>query len=100
MRRDAQERWTATGDAWNAFIRAWELAETYLPDAVHQLMERINDLRASIRAAQHTFLVTPLGHGAEFFNEGWGRVPQEKIDGIRAEARTVLRPMAQLKTPA
>jgi hypothetical protein len=100
LRRDTQERWASTGDAWNALIRAWELAETYLPDYVHQLLERINDVRATIGAAQHTYLATPRGHNAEFFQEGWGRVPQAKIDAIRSEARALLRPLAQLKTPA
>lgn len=100
LRRDTEQRWASAGDAWNAFIRAWELAETYLPENVHQLLERINDLRASIKAAQHTYLATPSGHNAEFFQQGWGRVPQEKIDAIRREARALLRPLAQLKTPA
>jgi hypothetical protein len=100
LRRDTQERWAAAADAWNAFVRSWELAETYLPDAVHQLLERIHDLRGTIRSAQHTYLATPVGGATEYFAQGWGRVPQEKLDAIRAEARALLRPMAQLKSPA
>jgi hypothetical protein len=95
--REASEAdWTAIVAVSNEFISAWELCETYLPEDVDRLMERVWALRAEIKSNQRTFFAVPLGRGVEFFEGGWGRRPNERIEALRKEARTLLRPIAQM----
>lgn len=97
FRKEVAERWAATSDISNAFIKAWELAETYLPDAVNDLLGRVWQEKASLAASQMTFFQI-VGHpmAAEFFNQGFGSDPEKRLAALRDEARRVLRPLAQL----
>ncbi len=94
--RRVTEQWKSIQEASDEFIRTWELAETYLPDNAHQLLERVWLLRADIRGSQMTYFAVPDTHGVKYFNGGWGGDPERAIDAIRVEARSLLRPLAQL----
>ena len=98
MRGVTNKLWISIGDVSNAFIRAWELAETYLPRTVDELLQGIWQLRAEIRAGQHTFFAVPLGQGSEFFKQGWGKMPEAAIKQVREKAHKLLRPIAQLES--
>lgn len=96
MREVTAADWADFATFSNDFVKAWELAETYLPENVTALLDKIWKLRTEIRSAQMTFYATPLGKGTEFFKIGWGSAPQTKIDTLRTEARQLLRPIAQM----
>lgn len=94
-RKEVAQRWTAIGPISNEFIKAWELAETYLPDEVNELLERVWDERAEILSNQQTYFATPVRHAAEFHKGGFGSVPEKRLKALRVEARKILRPLAQ-----
>ena len=92
----AQERWTSLASVSNEFTRAWAHAETCLPEPVSEFLKRVWELRSEIWAGQATFFAVPLGKGTQFFDRGWGSGPDKKIEALQAEARTVLRHLAQM----
>jgi hypothetical protein len=96
MREASEADWNAIADISNEFIKVWELAETYLPEDVAELLEEIWEVRSDLQASQMGFFIMPLGEGTDFFKSGWGRVPREKLDALRVRARNLLRPLAQM----
>jgi hypothetical protein len=92
---EVARRYDAAASAAGDFIKAWELAETYLPDEVALLLERAWDARAEIMSSQITYFSMPPPHGAEAHKRGFGAVPDQQLDALRAEARRLLRPLAQ-----
>jgi hypothetical protein len=95
MRRETEQRWVAVANESAAFSRAVDLAQTYLSKDVNLLLKKILDLKATIYAGQLTFFSVPIGHGAEFFKEGWGSLPGTTIEQLREEASALLRSIAQ-----
>lgn len=82
------------------FIKAWQLAETYLPDQVNKLLARVWDERGTIISSQQVYAGLPQGsRGGQFidmFKDGFGPTAKNRVVTLRTEAREILRPLAQL----
>jgi putative transposase len=98
VRRDVEARDASVRKYQQELRHAWDLAEVYLPDGVNDLFERVHQLKVSIRVAQGLH-ASHLGqsHVYGFFRDGFGEEPQKKIADLRAEAKRILRPLAQLR---
>lgn len=83
------------------FKKAWQRAETYLPEEAVVVLEDIARLANEIRFNQANLIDLPAGYNSpsvqSFFREGLGKVPQDRIAALRARAREILRPLAQLE---
>ncbi|MDX2092497.1 MAG: hypothetical protein SFX73_31830 [Kofleriaceae bacterium] len=94
---ETQARWTAIAPSINAFIRARQAAQVYLDKPEADLLQRVWDERARIRASQHTYLATPPHDGREkFWNGGWGAEADARLDGLRDQLLAHMRPLAHL----
>jgi hypothetical protein len=103
--RDRQERWNAVREFEPKFVEAWTLAQVYLPESTNGLLERIWFLRREIDAAQTRWEWTVAEKmDARFVStneeQGFGDIPEAKLDAALAEAKTLLRPVAQLAATA
>jgi hypothetical protein len=81
------------------FRRAWHLAEVFLPEDVRDLFDRINKLKGEILGAHRTYalvLEQAPQHAVEVFKQGYGTEPSKKVGEVRAKAKELLRPIAQL----
>jgi hypothetical protein len=84
------------------FRRAWHLAEVFLPEDVRDLFDRINKLKGEILGAHRTYalvLEQAPQHAVEVFRQGYGTEPSKKVGEVRARAKELLRPIAQLGAP-
>jgi hypothetical protein len=73
------------------FHKAWRLVESYLPEEVHELFERVWNLKCEIRAEQVSHAG---GGGREAFRAGFGAAPEGRLVELRAEMKSLLRPLA------
>jgi len=94
-RREVEERWAKFAPVSDRFVDTIRLAETYLPDQVNELFNRVWMERATIKAAQSTYFQTPEAN--DVFREGFGSRPDGRISSLRDECRRLLRPIVQLQ---
>jgi nucleoside phosphorylase len=95
-RAEIEARWGRFATISSRFVEALHLAETYLPDEAHQLLNRVWLEHASIKASHMTYFATPGKAASEFFREGFGPAPEKRLAGLREECQKVLRPIVQL----
>lgn len=93
-RREVSARHALVHEYEDEFRRAWHLAEVHLQESVPELFDRIHTLTIEIRVAQQMHAGNLELYG--FFDEGYGKEPKRKLAEIRQEAKTLLRPLAQL----
>lgn len=99
-RRKVAARWEWLRQYDDQFDRAYKLAQVYLPDAVHDALERVRKLKWSTHVDRLTHAETiAMEHrrdAEKFFEGGYGKVPEKQISDLRDELKGLLRPLAQL----
>lgn len=103
-----EARWKFAEPFAEEFRRAWVAAEVFLPEQAADLMEALWKEKAEIQANQMTAIAMANQRGAgfdpSFHKRGFGQVPKNALDGLRAKFKVTLRPLAQLQaatsTPA
>lgn len=95
---DHHWRLTAIDAVAPDFERAFELALTYLPESANAILEQVSELGRTIRWAHMNLADAPQGHESDLTNElrreGYSRKP--RTQELREQARSALRPLAQL----
>lgn len=101
MRRTVEARWTWLQKYDDQFDRAYQLAQVYLPDTVCDALERVRKLKWSSHVGRLTHAEL-IGQGQahrpdaeKFFDGGYGKGATQQITALRAELKTLLRPVAQ-----
>ena len=82
-------------------MSAWEQAEVYLPESVDELMESVHKTANDIRWSQLFCAAAPereIGKPSYVaaHKDGFGSGAKKRVVELRAEARRILRPLAQL----
>jgi hypothetical protein len=100
FRTEVARRCKMIDDVTDEFIKAWQLAETYLPDNINELLVRVWDERGTIVSSQQVYSGLPRGSRegqfADMYKDGFGPTAKNRVVTLRAEARETLRPLAQL----
>lgn len=97
---EVAKRWVRFSETEKKFREAWQLAETYLPDEVSQLLENVSQESNNIWASQKTHFAVPAGSASESFDMGFGSKPKVRLKDLRSKCRQTLRPIAQLEPNA
>lgn len=91
-------RWADAAPTFDAFVDTWNLAQIYLPEHVHDLLEELWRFKAEVRANQMTWFAIRGSPRAspKFFDGGIGPKVHARVKELRAKALGVMRPLAQL----
>ena len=98
LKAELEHRWAALRPFESEFLDAWIQAEVHLPEDASTVLADVSECGNAIYGAQVTHL-TMLSNGsphAPAFRDGFGKVPKDRIDGLRETALSKLRPLVKL----
>lgn len=100
FKKEIYARWQGAHDLIMEYSKCWALAEAYLPSEAGDLMDRIWKQRSDIWANQSTHfdVVAQGGRSGPLYEGGFGETARSRVTALRGEAKTLLRPIAQLAT--
>jgi hypothetical protein len=98
LKAELEYRWAALRPFESEFLDAWIQAEVHLPEDASTVLADVSECGNAIYGAQVTHL-TMLSNGsphAPAFENGFGKVPRDRIDALRETALSKLRPLVKL----
>jgi len=99
LKAELEFRWAALRPFEKEFLDAWIQAEVHLPEESSTILSEVSECGNHIYGSQITHL-TMFSNGspsATAFDNGFGRVPRERIDALRETVLAKLRPLVKLE---